>query len=272
MPIDYEKFIHPQDRKALAMLKKVPMFDTVLKTYMSLFDENAMRGVNMASKIRLSPTQIPKIYKVLPEICSTLGIPEPEFYLEMNPLPNAYTFGDTHPFIVITSGLVDMLDEDEIKPVIAHECGHILCRHVLYHSLAMTVLKLGIDFFGVVGQVAMPLYWSLMYWSRRSELSADRVAAYMMKDCDCVIRLMMRLSGGSKKTTGELNMAEYLKQAETYSREMDESRFNRLLQAWQIKDQAHPFAGIRSCEVKAWFEQNRDQLPEEADAPQKLTW
>ena len=43
-----------------------------------------------------------------------MGIEEPEFYLEMNPVPNAYTFGDTKVFITITSGLVDMMDDEEL--------------------------------------------------------------------------------------------------------------------------------------------------------------
>ncbi len=272
MPVDYNKFIHPQDRMALETLKKIPLFDTVLKGYMKLFDENTMRGINMASKIRLGPDQLPEIYSLMPEICNTLGIPEPEFYLEMNPIPNAYTFGDTTPFVVVNSGLLDMLPRDELKAVIAHECGHILCRHVLYHSLAITFLKAGRDFLGLGAAVIMPVYWALMYWSRRSEFSADRVAAYVMNDSDCVVRTMMRLSGGGQHITNAVNMDAYMRQVEGYATLMDESKFNKLLQAWAIKEAEHPFPGIRSVEIRKWFENNRNHLPETADAPKVLTW
>ena len=272
MQIDYKQFIHPQDRMALEMLKRIPFFDDLLKIYMKLFDENTMRGINMASKIRLSPTQLPEIYSSLPEICAKLGIPEPEFYLEMNPMPNASTFGDTNPFIIVNSGLIDLLTPEELKVAVAHECGHILCRHVLYHSLAVTALKIGMEFFGFVGQVAVPLYWSLMYWCRRSELSADRVAAYVMNDSDSVIRTMMRLSGGGRHITDTVNMQEYIRQAEEYATLVDESKFNKLLQAWAIKDAEHPFTGVRILEVHKWFEKNKDRLPEPADAPVRFTW
>lgn len=80
--------------------------------------------MNMASTIRLSPTQFPEIYKHLPPICERLGIQEPEFYLEMNPTPNAYTAGDTRVFIVVTSSLVEMMDDEELDAILAHECGH----------------------------------------------------------------------------------------------------------------------------------------------------
>jgi len=272
MPIDYNKFIHPQDRVALETLKRIPFFDDLLKAYMKLFDENTMRGVNMASMIRLSPTQLPEIYAPLPEICATLGIAEPEFYLEMNPIPNAYTFGDTKPFVVVNSGIIDLLSPEELKVAIAHECGHILCRHVLYHSLAMTMLKAGMSIFGLGAAVITPIYWSLMYWSRRSEFSADRVAAYVMNDSDCVIRTMMRLSGGGQHITNAVNIEEYLHQTEEYAALLDESKFNKLLQAWAIKDAAHPFSGIRSLEIRKWFEKNKNALPESADAPLKNAW
>ena len=108
---------------------------------MSLGFEQLQYGINTASAIRLSPTQLPELYRHLPPICRVLGIKEPEFYLEMNPMPNAYTFGDTRIFITVTSGLVEMMDDEELDTVLAHECGHILCRHVLYHSIAQYILK-----------------------------------------------------------------------------------------------------------------------------------
>ncbi len=272
MPIDYNQFIHPQDKAALETLKRIPLFDTVMKQYMKLFDERTCHGINMASKIRLGPRQLPEIYEPFKDVCDTLGIEEPEFYLEMNPIPNAYTFGDTRPFIVVNSGILDLLKPDELKAVIAHECGHVICHHTLYQSLARTMLTAGISIFGLASAVIWPIYWSLMYWSRRSEFSADRVAAYVMDDADCVVRTMMRLSGGGRHITDKVNMDEYLRQAEEYENLLDESKFNKLLQAWAIKDAEHPFPGIRSVEVRKWFNSNFDNLPERANAPEKNVW
>lgn len=87
---------------------------------MSLGLEQFQYGVNMASSIRLSPTQLPELYNHLPPICKKLGIEEPEFYLEMNPVPNAWTFGDTRIFITVTSGLVEMMDNEELDAIGNH--------------------------------------------------------------------------------------------------------------------------------------------------------
>ena len=227
---------------------------------------NYIGSVNMASKIRLSRTQLPEIYDLLPEICVRLDIPEPEFYLEMNPNPNAYTFGDTQPFIVINSGLIDLLRQDELKTVIAHECGHILCHHVLYHTLADHLLNLGTGLIGDLKDIVVaPLKWALLYWVRRSEFSADRVAAFVMENSEVVVRTMMRTAGGKSEITKNVNVEEFLQQAITYKNTLDESKFSKLLQAIAIKDQTHPYTAIRALEVRDWFRIIHSQLPEPTD-------
>ncbi|MDE6125502.1 MAG: M48 family metallopeptidase, partial [Muribaculaceae bacterium] len=138
--------------------------------------EKLQYGINMASSIRLSEKQLPDLYRHLPPICKKLGIAEPEFYLLMDPNPNAWTFGDTKIYITMTSGLVELLSDEELDAVLAHECGHILCRHVLYHSVADYVL-MGADSLGLLGALTIPLKFAILYWQRKSELSCDRAGA-----------------------------------------------------------------------------------------------
>ena len=154
-------FIHPEDAAALRQLESIPGFPTLVKKLMSMGLEQLQYGVNMASAIRLSPNQLPKLYNRLPPICKKLGIEQPEFYLSMDPNPNAWTFGDTKIFITITSGLVDMMTEEELDAVIAHECGHILCHHVLYHSIAHYVMD-GLDSLGVLGSLGVPIQYAIL--------------------------------------------------------------------------------------------------------------
>lgn len=166
-------FIHPEDAAALRQLESIPGFPALVKKILSLGFEELQYGLNMATAIRLSPTQLPNLYNHLPPICKKLGIQEPEFYLQMNPMPNAFTFGDTRIFITITSGLVEMMEGEELDAVIAHECGHIVCHHVLYHSIAQIIFS-GAASLGILGHLAMPTQLALLYWSRKSELSCDR--------------------------------------------------------------------------------------------------
>lgn len=106
-PADY---IHPEDEAALRNMQALPGFAAAMKLFMRYYDEQVTHGLNMANKIRLSETQLPHIYHKLPPICRKLTIEEPEFYLEMNPVPNAYAMGDTRTMISVTSGLLEYLD------------------------------------------------------------------------------------------------------------------------------------------------------------------
>lgn len=173
-------FIHPEDAAALEALKKIPVLPKVTKAFMDLGAEQLQTGLNMASKVRLSPTQLPHLYHILPPpICELLNIKEPDFYLEMSPIPNAYAFGDTQTAITITSALVEMMSEDELRGVVAHECGHIACHHMLYHTLAQ-LLANATGMFETLASLAASLHYALMYWQRKSELSCDRVAAFIV--------------------------------------------------------------------------------------------
>ena len=243
-------FIHPEDEAALRELESIPALSGIVKKVMEFGYENIRYGVNMASSIRLSPTQLPHIYNRLPPICEQLGIAQPEFYLEMNPIPNAYTSGETRVFICVTSGLVEMMDEEELDAVIAHECGHILCHHVMYSMVAQYALS-GIDSLGLLGSLAKPAIYSLLYWNRKSELSADRCAAVVTSP-DVVARVMARLSGGPKSITEDINMKEWASQADVYDSFANENLWNKAQQASVLMDMSHPYSAIRVREILKW--------------------
>ena len=248
--IPYTYFIHPEDESALNAMKNVPGFDLLVKKFMQVGYETLLHGINMASKIRLSETQLPEIYHRVTKICDKLGIPYPEVYLEMSPYPNAYTYGDTRIFMVLTSALFEYLDDDEIDSVIAHECGHILCRHVLYRTLA-EFLRTGMT--GLIGSLAEPLKLAVFYWERKSELSADRAAA-LTCGVGSVVRTQVRLAGGPRMLTREINIEEWAGQAEQYEEIRSGSFWNRFLQISATVSLDHPFAAVRVREALKWAE------------------
>lgn len=244
------EFIHPEDAAALRQLESIPGFPALVKKVMALGLEQLYYGLNMATAIRLSPTQLPQLYNHLPPICAQLGIPEPEFYLQMDPVPNAWTFGDTKIYITITSGLVDLLNDEELDSVIAHECGHILCRHVLYHNIAQ-ILRTGADALGLLGSFTAPVKYAMLYWQRKSELSCDRCAAVVTSP-EVVARAMARIAGGPKSITANLNMREWAQQADLYDQIRNENLWNKTLQISAVLEQSHPFSAVRVREVLKW--------------------
>ena len=244
------EFIHPEDAAALRQMESIPGFPTFVKSILSLGLERLQYGMNMASSVRLSERQLPEVYRHLPPICDRLGIAVPEFYLSMDPMPNAWTFGDTRIFITVTSGLLEMMDDEELDAVLAHECGHILCRHVLYHSVARYILA-GVDSLGVLGKLTIPIQLAFLYWQRKSELSCDRAAAIVTSP-EVVSRVMARLAAGPRKITENLNHEEWAQQADQYDVIWNSGIWNKTLQIYAIAAQNHPFSAVRVREVLKW--------------------
>lgn len=251
MAINYREFIHPEDEAARRQLEAVPGFETVTQYFMNLGVEKFFHGLFMAEKIRLSPTQLPELYNELPPVCQKFGIREPEFYLEMNPAPNAYTVGDKQTFLVITSGLLAHVKGEELTAVIAHECGHILCRHVFYSSMA-GLMVYAADALGLIGNLAKPVELALNYWMRRSELSADRAEIVYLGKSGPAVNTLIRLSGGPYDITGKVNVEEYASQAQYYQDLRDHSKWHKLLQNVAILERNHPFSAVRVQELLMW--------------------
>ena len=248
--MQYTEFIHPEDAAALKALKAIPLLSKVLKKAMDIGAEQLQTGMNMATKIRLSPTQLPHLYNILPPICEQLEIREPEYFLEMSPLPNAYAFGDTQTAITITSALVEMMSEEELRAVVAHECGHIACHHMLYHTLAQMIANAS-GAFEALAALAIPVQVALFYWQRKSELSCDRAAACITGP-DATASMLARLAGGPKSITSQLNMEELARQADQYDALCKDGMWNKALQTFAVCDKDHPFVAVRMREMLNW--------------------
>jgi Zn-dependent protease with chaperone function len=218
---------------------------------MKIWNERMIQGVNMANKVRLGPDQLPKLYELLPPLCQTLGIDEPEFYLEMNPNPNAYTMGDSVISITVTSGLTEMMDEEMVKAVLAHECGHIACRHVLYSTMAQILLSDGADILGL-GVLTLPLQLALFRWQRYAEFSCDRAAAVCMQSPEPMSKAFMYLAGGGNLPYGDINMDAYMQQAIDYEDILFRSNWVKLLQFLALMKQEHPFLSVRARQIEMW--------------------
>jgi len=65
-----------------------------------------------------------------------LEVQPPHLFIQNDPFPNAYTYGYTNPFVVVTTGLLKDFDEDELTFILGHELGHFKCGHTLYNTVA----------------------------------------------------------------------------------------------------------------------------------------
>ena len=143
------------------------------------------------------------------------------------------------------------MNEEEISTVLAHECGHIACHHVLYHTMARMVLGTGANLLGL-DMLTTALQFALFHWERCSEFSCDRAAAIYMEDSASVARVMSLLASGSQKISSQINMGLYMEQAAEYRQLLNRSTWDKALQYLALMNQNHPFYLCAQPEIQDW--------------------
>jgi Zn-dependent protease with chaperone function len=246
---------HPFDRRALGALQKIPGLDIAVRKFLELFPEKVAYILNVAQSVRVSPTQCPRLYASLREACAILDMPEPELYVAQTPLVNAMTSGHDHPYIIMHSGLVDLLTDQEIMAVIGHELGHIKSGHVLYKTMARGIGLLlqivGELTLGIGRLVGYSLEGALLEWDRMAEFSADRFSLLVVQDPQVVLSLMMKLAGGTLFQRDQMNASEFLAQAELYHA-VDINLLDRLYKTLLVAPTTHPMLIVRASEIVKW--------------------
>ncbi|HEX4207854.1 MAG TPA: M48 family metallopeptidase [Ktedonobacteraceae bacterium] len=255
--LDVSALQHPYDRAALSALQRVPGLDIVVRKFIELLPERVAYIQNVAQMVRATPRQCSHLYAQLQEACAILDVREPELYVAQYPAPNAYTSGHDHPYIVVTTGLLDLMNEDEVLAVIAHELGHIKSGHVLYKTMArgisFVLTIVGDMTLGIGRLVGRSLEAALLEWDRKSEFTADRAGLLAVQDPQVMLSLMMKLAGGTLFQRDEMDASEFLNQANLYE-EVDSNLLDRLYKLLMVSSVSHPLTIVRAREIMNWSE------------------
>ena len=248
--ISSRAYEHPADRSALVALRKLSGFDTLLKRLFGLFNERAFRLTYLAGSVRVSERQFPHIHEMVRDGAYILDLPDvPECYVMQTPIVNAMALGRDKPFIVINTGLVELLDAEELRAVIGHELGHILSGHAVYRTMLLILLRLAARAaFLPIALALTAIIWGLEEWFRKSELSCDRAGLLAGQDLDASRRVLMKLAGGAQLS--ELNPDAFREQAHEYDAVPDLR--DSILKILQLQGTTHPFAVVRFAELDYW--------------------
>ncbi len=242
---------HPADRAALQALRKIPIFDEVLRSLFGFFGEKPIRLAFQANAVKISENQFPKVHSIYREVCQTLD-PEREYpvFISQTPMVNAGAYGMDEPFIIMNSGTIRLLSDEELAFVLGHELGHIMSDHVLYRTMTVLLIQLAAMGFPVVGLAARAILVALLEWYRKSELSSDRAGLLTVQDPQVAMNAMLKMAGGG--TAEESNLDEFIAQAEEYRTGGDVA--DQVYKVLNLMATTHPFYVLRVSEIREWIE------------------
>lgn len=256
-----EAFRHPLDQEAEQTLRSVPGFDLVTRKFIEFLYERPQLVYLMGNSIQVGPSQYASLYQLFQECVTALDIdPAPQLFVSQNPTVNSYALGEDNPYVVVYSGLLDLLTEAEIRAVLSHELGHIKCGHTTLTQMAIWVMTtasvVGELTLGLGSLVSSSLVLAFYEWRRKAELSADRAALLGTDHLETVLTTMMKLSGGSHRYGSELNLDAFRQQSLAYQ-DLDEDGLNTVYKVlWYSGGQGmmmtHPFPVERVAYLEEW--------------------
>src|SRR5271166_5378273 len=85
--------------------------------------------------------QLPRVYQIVERLAQKMSIPLPKMYVIPTESPNAFATGRSpqHASVAVTQGILDLLNDEELEGVLAHELGHVRNRDILISSIAATL-------------------------------------------------------------------------------------------------------------------------------------
>ena len=243
---------HPADRAALQSLRSVPGFDMVVKKIYGFIGERGIRLLFQADAVRVGPKQFPRLNELYTDVLTTMDWePRPELFVSQTPFVNAGAYGMDRPFIVINSGALKLLDDDEMRTLLGHELGHVMSGHALYVTILILILNFSFSPLPFLAGIALlPIRIALLEWFRKSELSSDRAGLLATQDPNAAMRMYLKMAGGGDMKQMDLNA--FLVQAKEY--EETGGALDRIFQILNTLDRTHPFNTLRAAELQRWIE------------------
>lgn len=171
----------------------------------------------------VSKEEYPRLHEIVERLSTNNGLPKPKVAMVNSPVPNAFATGKSpkSSLVAVTTGILDVLDNDELEAVIGHELSHVRSRDVLvltlasvFSTVAWYLVRFGL--FGglqarnrnTAGTSAIVMLVAITTWvvsfliiraiSRYREFSADRGGAIMTGKPDKLASALLKISGKIK--------------------------------------------------------------------------
>ena len=255
VPQAYE---HPLDRRALDALQNTRGLETLVRKCNEWGFERLLYVQLTGSNLRVTADSFPQLHEMLVSACTRLELPtQPHLYIGASGEMNAFTAGVEQPIVVLNSGVVDQMTDDELMFVLAHELGHIKSGHVLYYQIAeflpLISEVIGEATFGVGALLGASLQLALLNWRRKSEFTSDRAGLLAVQDLNVALSALMKLAGLPQKYKDSVNVDDFVAQARAFE-DMDNDKLSWFAKWLSTAGQTHPWTVLRAKMCLEWVD------------------
>lgn len=115
-------------------------------------------ALRMTGAHEVTPDQEPHLHRIVDEVSALAGLPKPKVYIIQNDSPNAFATGrnSRHAAVAATTGIMRILNDEELRAVFGHELAHIKNKDILVNAVVATIA-------GAITFIATMLQWSLFF-------------------------------------------------------------------------------------------------------------
>lgn len=170
--------------------------------------------------------ELPRVYQVVERLTQKIGLPMPKIYVIPTESPNAFATGRNphHASVAVTQGILNLLNDEELEGVLAHELGHVNNRDILISSIAATIA-------GAVTMLANMGKWAMIFggYERDDRNRGGGLAALFMLIVAPIAAMLIQLAvsrsreyqadaSGAHYTGNPYALASALRKLDQYSR------------------------------------------------------
>ena len=200
--INLQEIAHPVDKTLISALEAARVKDILNPAMEQLVSANY--GQLLATGIPLDEKSFPDMYYLMEDTCQRLRIKIPYTVIsnELNGI-NAFATGtDQKSFVVISNMTPSFLKSKELQFILAHECGHIAMKHMVYHTAGSLAAVVG-SYIPILGPaLTKTVVFPLNCWNRCSEITADRIGLVCCEDINAAQHALLKIVGGYTNVDG----------------------------------------------------------------------
>lgn len=255
--LDMHSFQHEEDISTIKMLDAIPGFKTFMLKVVCPLQEKCINIEYHGNGFRVTKDSLPELDGLLEETCRILGnSPKPEMSLMWHYDIAATSEGAQAPHITALSGVVDLLEKEEIQFLLGHEVGHQMCGHKPYHMFLecmympiMNTIPGGKEWIALVRT-------KLLQWYRISDFTADRAGLLACQDINTALRVLMKMAGVPIKYYPSMKVEAFIKQAQQFDL-MFNGVTDNIVRFISLNAESHPWLVIRASELYKWYKSGK---------------